>query len=133
MATDWKMYTLAARMVKAAVYTFSKKMGSLYKSHSTHFAGGGFNNEGALEVRARTRWSALRPYSFALLVAQLDAEQRGLRFAHAFCFAATCCVRVVRIQRQMGRRKEVADLLEQCKNVAHGDSRLVTAFDRVFP
>lgn len=36
------------------------------KSHSTHFAGGGFNNEGALEVRARTRWSALRPYSFLL-------------------------------------------------------------------
>jgi hypothetical protein len=33
----------------------------------------------------------------------------------------------------VGRRKEVADLLEQCKNEAHGDSRLVTAFTRVFP
>jgi hypothetical protein len=36
------------------------------KSHGTHFAGGGFNKAGALEVRAWTRWSALRPYSFLL-------------------------------------------------------------------
>src|SRR6266702_1715597 len=68
-----------------------------------------------------------------LLVAQLDAEQRSLCFADTVCFAATRFVRVVRSQRQMGRRKEVADLLEQCKNEAHGDSRLVTAFARVFP
>jgi hypothetical protein len=72
-------------------------------------------------------WGSIAPTldQLAVLVAQLDAEQRALCLTLTFSFAGTSCVRVVRIQRQMGRSEEVADLLEQCEDNVHGGSRLI--------
>jgi hypothetical protein len=73
------------------------------------------------------RWDAVGAMSRAGLgdlVAQLDAEQRGLRETLTLSFTAARGVRVIRIQRKMRRRKEVANLLEQCKDNAHGHSWL---------
>jgi len=59
------------------------------------------------------------------LVGKTDAEQGCLRLANTLRFAVTCFVRIIRIQRQVRRREEVANLLEQREKIVHGDSRLV--------
>ena len=72
-----------------------------------------------------------RRMSRAESIDETNPEQGGLRPAKALGFAVTSFERIVRIERQVRRHEEIADLLNEGENEAHGNSRLNAS--RVIP